>query len=700
MVLCQRCQKRQAELQTAQFDPTSGRNIYIALCKQCFDEIQNDVSTSSNELLKFGSDLTEMAKNNKLDPVVGRREEIERVIHVLARRIKNNPVLIGEPGVGKTAIVEGLAQRIVNNQVPEVLRGKRVMTIDMASLVAGAAHRGVFEKRLKDIIKEVQDAKGQIILFIDELHTVVGAGAAEGSIDAANILKPSLARGELQLIGATTLDEYRKRIEKDAALERRFQTVLVREPSQKETVLILEGLIPRYEEHHKVKYTKSAIKAAVEFSSKYISDKFLPDKAIDLIDEAGARVRIATVKEPENLKEVNTQIEKLQIKIKKAQNTALIELQKQLDDLQQIKNEIMELWTKTKLEKSPEVTKYDIATVISQATGIPLKQLSQEERERLLNLEKEMQKQVVGQDEAVTAVAKSIRRSRSGLKDPNRPIGVFMFLGPTGVGKTELAKALTKVLYGDESLLVRLDMTEYGEKHTSSRLVGAPPGYVGFDDAGQLTEVVRRRPFSVILLDEIEKAHQDVYNILLQIMDDGRLTDGHGRTVNFKNTIIIMTSNIGTSVINKEKIGFEKNNTAHVKAHEKLLDNLDEILKEQFKPEFINRVDEIVVFKELEKSSIKEIVKIQLERVSELLVASKIKLSYTKEVIDYIASESFSYEYGARPVKRYVQKNVSDQISTLILSEGVEKDATVKIGLNKAKKSLVFDLVQKVKVKV
>lgn len=685
MVMCQRCQKRPAEVQTAQFDPSSGRNVYIALCQTCFEELQGGAQSGSEMLLKFGDDLTAKAKNNKLDPVVGRKEEIERVIHVLARRVKNNPVLIGEPGVGKTAIVEGLAQKIVENNVPEVLRGKKVISIDMANLIAGAAHRGVFEKRLKDIIKEVQDAKGQIILFIDEIHTVVGAGAAEGSVDAANILKPYLARGELQLVGATTLDEYRKRVEKDAALERRFQTVMVKEPTLAETVEIINGLLSRYETHHQVKYTKGAVKAAVDLSSKYINDKFLPDKAIDLIDEAGAKARIDAVKEPENLKEVNEQIAKTKAKIDKAEPNDRVKLEEELENLLKVKGELVDLWTKTKLEKYPRVTKFNIAAVISKSTGIPLEQLSVEEKEKLMRLEKEIHKLVIGQDKAVGVVAQAIRRSRSGLKDPNRPIGVFMFLGPTGVGKTELSKALTKVLYGDESMLVRIDMTEYGEKHTASRLVGAPPGYVGFDEAGQLTEVVRRRPFSVVLLDEIEKAHPDVYNILLQIMDDGRLTDSHGRTVNFKNTIIIMTSNVGADVIKREQIGFGKDGQRYESVHEKLEKNLDSILKSKFKPEFINRIDEIVVFKELNKKEIEKIVEIHLANVQQLMKVNKIKLTWDKKVVKFIADQAFSPEFGARPVKRYVQKHVSDKISQMIISGDVQNHETVNVGRSKDK---------------
>lgn len=696
MIICQKCQKRPAELQTTQF--VNGRNVYVALCKQCFEEVQTNPEGSSEQLLKFGIDLTELAKQNKLDPVVGRKAEIERVVHVLSRRIKNNPVLIGEPGVGKTAIVEGLAQRIVENQVPEILRGKKVISLDMASLIAGAAHRGVFEKRLKDIIKEIQESKGQIILFIDELHTVVGAGAAEGAVDAANILKPFLARGELQLIGATTLDEYRKRIEKDAALERRFQTVLVKEPTIKEAKQILDGLISRYEAHHQVKYKKSALKSAVDLSARYINEKFLPDKAVDLIDEAGAKVRLATVIEPDNLKQVNESIEKLNAKKKKTEDSSeLSKIEKELEELQKIKQELMDLWTKTKLEKVPQVTKYDIAAVISESTGIPLEQLSLEEREKLLKLEENLKKHIIGQDKAVDIVSSAIRRSRSGLKDPNRPIGTFLFLGPTGTGKTELSKALAKELYGDESMLVRIDMSEYGEKHTTARLLGSPPGYVGYDDAGQLTEVVRRRPFSIILLDEIEKAHSDVYNLLLQVMDDGRLTDGQGRTINFKNSIIIMTSNVGTETLKREEIGFNKDGSLGEKAHEKLEQNLDKILSDKFKPEFINRLDEVVVFKELEKPQIEKIATIQLKEVSKLLKAQRVSFEFDEKVAHYVADEAFDPSFGARPIKRYVQKHINDEISQMIISDKIGRGDLVEAKIIKGK--LAFKVRKKAKVK-
>src|SRR3989339_1541914 len=556
MIICQRCQKRPAEIQTTQ--NIEGRQVYVALCRVCFDELQKSASDTSF-LDKFGKDLTQLAKEDKLDPVIGRENEIKRVVHILSRRTKNNPVLIGDPGVGKTAIVEGLAQRIVDGQVPELLRGKRVFALDLASVLAGTSHRGMFESRLKDIIQEVIDAKGQIIMFLDELHTVVGAGSAEGSMDAANILKPALSRGQLQMVGATTIDEYRKHIEKDAALERRFQPVMVEEPSTEDTVKILYGLRENYEKHHQVKISDEAIAAAVKMSDRYVSDRFLPDKAIDLIDEASALVRLSQVKEPENLKNVEDELAELKNRVRAdLPDVEKKEIQTRIDELERVKNELVDIWTKTKLEKIPDVTEDHVVKVVSRATGIPLERLSVEERERLINLGERISERIVGQEGAIKVLSEAIRRSRAGLKDPKRPIGTFLFLGPTGVGKTELAKTLAEALYGDEDMIVRLDMSEYMEKHSVSKLIGAPPGYVGYEQGGQLTDIVRRKPFSVILLDEIEKAHPDTFNALLQIMEDGRLTDSKGRTVDFKNTILIMTSNVGSELLRRKDIGFDK----------------------------------------------------------------------------------------------------------------------------------------------
>ena len=692
MVLCQRCQKRPAEIQTSQ--SVDGRVVYAPVCKECFEEIQK-TAQSVSFVEKFGRDLTQMARDGKLDPVIGRTTEIQRIIHILSRRTKNNPVLIGDPGVGKTAIVEGLAQKVVEGSVPEPLKGKRIISVDMASLIAGTVHRGQFEERLKNVLGEVIGAQGQIILFVDELHTIVGAGASEGSIDAANILKPALSRGEMQLIGATTIDEYRRRIERDKALERRFQTIIVPEPTVAETKEIIQGLKARYEKFHQVEITSEAIEASVIMSDRYVSDRFLPDKAIDLIDEACAMVRISQVKEPENLKEVEKEILVLKEKEKTAETSEKALLTARLESLLLIKKELMEIWTKTKLEDIPQITRNDIAKIISKATGIPLEELSQEERQKLVNLEMLIHKRVVGQDEAIKVISEAIRRARAGVKNPARPIGSFMFLGPTGVGKTELAKALTQVLYGNDELLVRIDMSEYMEKHAVSRIIGSPPGYVGYEEAGQLTEIVRRKPFSVILFDEIEKAHHEVFNILLQVMEDGRLTDSHGRVVDFKNTILIMTSNLGSVASKMPSIGFTDED-ATVSAYKMAESKIMAEVKSNFAPEFVNRVDEIIIFKPLSKDETNQIVVKELEKVNAMLAMQEIALTYDNKTIAYLSKEGFSEEYGARMLKRIIQKHVENPISDLLISGKIVAGDTVALDI--LEKQVKISVCEKVKV--
>ncbi|MCA1321940.1 ATP-dependent protease ATP-binding subunit ClpC [Bacillus tianshenii] len=620
-------------------------------------------------------DLTAVAREGSLDPVIGRSKEIQRVIEVLSRRTKNNPVLIGEPGVGKTAIAEGLAQQIVNNEVPEILRDKRVMTLDMGTVVAGTKYRGEFEDRLKKVMDEIRQA-GNIILFIDELHTLIGAGGAEGAIDASNILKPSLARGELQCIGATTLDEYRKYIEKDAALERRFQPIQVDEPTALESIQILTGLRDRYEAHHRVSITDEAIEQAVKLSDRYISDRFLPDKAIDLIDEAGSKVRLRSFTTPPNLKELEVKLESVRNEKDAAVQSQEFEKAASLRDTEQRLREQLEdtkkSWKEKQGQENSEVTVEDIAMVVSSWTGIPVSKLAQTETDKLLNMEQLLHSRVIGQDEAVKAVSKAVRRARAGLKDPKRPIGSFIFLGPTGVGKTELARALAESIFGDEDAMIRIDMSEYMEKHSTSRLVGSPPGYVGYDEGGQLTEKVRRKPYSVILLDEIEKAHPDVFNILLQVLEDGRLTDSKGRTVDFRNTLVIMTSNVGADALKRNKyVGFnvQDDNQNYKDMKGKVMDEL----KKAFRPEFLNRVDEMIVFHSLEKTHLKEIVTLLSDQLTKRLKEQDIELELTDATKEKIAEEGYDPEYGARPLRRAIQKHVEDKLSEELLKGNIEK---------------------------
>ena len=654
--------------------------------------------TKTPSLDEFGTDLTQAAQEQRIDPVVGRAKEIERVIQILARRTKNNPVLLGEPGVGKTAVAQGLALRIVNCEVPDILEDKKIIQLDMGLLIAGTKYRGEFEERLKKIMDEIRQS-GNVILVIDEMHTLIGAGAAEGAIDAANILKPALSRGEIQVIGATTLDEYRKYVEKDPALERRFQSIIIEEPSEADTIEIIKGLKSKYEEHHKLKISDEAIETATKLSNKYITDRFLPDKAIDVIDEASSKVRLQMSSLPPEGKELEKELKAV---IKEKENCIRNQQFEEASDLRdkeaELKDKIREMsaqWREDNEANKPVVTPENIAEVICTMTGIPVTKLNEGESERLMKLEQVLHERVIGQDQAVVALAKSIRRARVGLKSPNRPIGSFIFCGPTGVGKTELAKALAEAVFGSEDNMIRVDMSEFMEKHSTAKLIGSPPGYVGYDDGGHLSELVRKKPYCVILFDEIEKAHPDVFNLMLQILDDGRLTDSKGRHVNFKNTIIIMTSNVGASLITTtSKLGFSTDNDGGQKdKYEHLKDTVNEELKKAFRPEFLNRIDEIIVFAHLQKPEIREIAELMLKDLFGRIKERQLNVTITDEVKDFLAEEGYSESYGARPLRRLIQKKIEDILAEGILSGEYNEGDEIFLKLND--KKIILEKVDK-----
>ena len=669
----------------------AARDELIRQCRSAKRGDTNDQAAETPTIDQYARDLNEAARNGELDPVIGRTREIERIVQILSRRRKNNPVLLGEAGVGKSAIAEGLAQLIVEGSMPEILRDKRVVQLDLPSMLAGAKYRGEFEERLKNAMAEVKKA-GNIILFIDELHTLVGAGAAEGSIDAANILKPMLARGELQCIGATTLREYHKFIEKDPALERRFQPVMVEQPTKEEAVAILMGLRDRYESHHRVRITDKAIEAAVQLSDRYLSDRCLPDKAIDLIDEAASRVRIQAFTAPPDMKDLEAEIGQINTETQEAVDHEDFEKAAELRDkkkrLQTQMEETRSQWEQSRSEKVEIVDEEHVAQIVSTWTGIPVTRMTDNEATRLMNLENLLHERVIGQDEAVKAVSRAIRRARAGLKDPRRPIGSFIFLGPTGVGKTELCKALGEALFGDEDSLIRIDMSEYMEKHSVSRMIGSPPGYVGYDEGGQLTEKVRRKPYAVILLDEVEKAHPDVFNVLLQILEDGRLTDGQGRVVNFKNTVLVMTSNAGAHSLKKQRaMGFDSR-PKDEKTYEAMKDNIMDEVKQIFRPEFLNRVDELIVFHALEQEDIDQIAELMLRQMSKRLEDRGMTLAYDQKAVRLLSCAGYDLQYGARPLRRAIQRLVEDALSEEILSGRIRMGAPVQI--TEADGKLVF----------